>query len=76
MGNLARIGSDVTLGPVDCIEDDSPDTTTLGDEDADLPSPGQARFYLVEFNDGSASGFGTETAPGPRIPAGGGCPSD
>jgi hypothetical protein len=41
------------------------------------PAPGRARFYLVQSRAGTTtSGFGTESAPLPRLPAScaGGCP--
>src|SRR6185369_10828526 len=37
----------VDLGTVVCLENDSPDTDTLGFEDTQIPIPGRAFFYLV-----------------------------
>jgi Tol biopolymer transport system component len=46
VADLAVAGSTVDLGPVTCIEDDSPDNNTLGSEDAQQPDPGECFFYL------------------------------
>jgi hypothetical protein len=75
-GNLAdvlRAPSFINLGAVTCIEAVSPDTSTAGREDAALPAPGNAFFYLVEFNDGQASSYGSESAGAPQVPASGAC---
>jgi Tol biopolymer transport system component len=49
----------VDLGPVACLEDDSPDATTLGFEDPDEPVPGQAFFFLYRGSQGIDDGPGT-----------------
>ena len=45
-----------------------------------VPAPGKAFFYLVQSRDaqGMASGYGTESAPWPQLPAScdGGCPGE
>ncbi len=48
----------------------------MGSEDTELPSHGEAFFYLVEYNDGLASGYGTESAAKERFapPGQGSCP--
>ncbi len=61
------------LGPVVCIEAASPDTGTLGHEDAIDPAPGGIFFYLVEYDNGSRSGYGAESAAMPRMPSSGDC---
>ena len=53
VANLAIVGSTVDLGPVTCVEDDSPDNATAGNEDAAQPPPGQAFFYLYRGTKGS-----------------------
>jgi hypothetical protein len=53
VASLAIAGSTVDLGPVTCIEDDSPDNATIGNEDAAQPLPGQAFFYLYRGTKGS-----------------------
>jgi len=58
----------VDLGQVVCIEADSPDETTLGREDSEVPRHGMGFFDLVEYNDGSSSSYGTESASKPRAP--------
>ena len=57
----------VDLGPVECIESRSIDTTTEGFEDLMLPAGGEVFIYLVEFYDGWHSSYGTETAQSPRV---------
>ncbi len=73
VGSLGEAGDNIDLGTVTCILPDSSATSTQGHEDADNPAPGEAFFYVAAYNDGSDSGFGTETAPKPRIMTGGGC---
>jgi Tol biopolymer transport system component len=53
VASLAIVGSTVDLGPVTCIEDDSPDNATAGHEDAAQPMPGQTFFYLYRGTKGS-----------------------
>ncbi|GAB4373026.1 MAG: hypothetical protein Kow0062_09770 [Acidobacteriota bacterium] len=70
-GDVAQLGEG-DLGPVVCVEDDSPDPDTVGYEDAENPSPGQAFFYVYRGTEGSAAGpgswgrtsNGTERQPG------------
>ncbi len=63
----------ISLGPVTCIEPHSTDESTAGWEDSDLPNPGQAFFYLVEYEDGTSSSYGTESVHKPRAPGPGDC---
>jgi len=75
-GNLAEIqefADRLDLGQVVCVESHSLDFTTAGSEDPDIPAPGEAFFYLVEYHDQADSGYGTVTASKPRIPAVGDC---
>jgi hypothetical protein len=65
--NITDTGSVFDLGPVIWIEFASPDTETVGHEDAENPPLGQAFFYLAEYDDGAPSGFSTESAPRPRV---------
>jgi Tol biopolymer transport system component len=53
VASLAIAASTVDLGPVTCIEDDSPDNATAGNEDAAEPMPGQTFFYLYRGTKGS-----------------------
>jgi cysteine-rich repeat protein len=77
-GDLAVVrieGSSVNLGTVTCIERASIDTDTSGDEDTEVPSPGQVFFYAVQFYDGIAdSSYGSESVGRARVVSGGGCP--
>ncbi|HEX5043691.1 MAG TPA: hypothetical protein VFV75_12345 [Candidatus Polarisedimenticolaceae bacterium] len=58
------------LGIVQCIESASVDRTTAGFEHAELPLPGEAFFYAVEYDDVS---YGAESAAKPRIVFAGDC---
>jgi len=77
-GNLAALrvqGSNVDLGPVSCIEQNSIDGTTIGHEDAAVPAPGQVFFYAVQFFDGEQdSSYGSESAGRARVVNNGNCP--
>jgi len=57
LDSLAESASGVDLGNVVCLEDDSADPDTLGNEDAETPAPGEGYFYLARFN--SAPGAGS-----------------
>ncbi len=75
-GNVAELGpagGGVTdLGPVSCLEDDSPDATTTGFEDTLQPGAGEAWFFLYRGSEGLLAGPGSWGTP-PREPASGGC---
>ena len=73
VGALASGGSEISLGDVTCVEACSADAATRGHEDASIPSPGEAWFYLVESLDsrGASSSLGTESATRPYRAAGG-----
>jgi len=64
----------IDLGAVSCLEADSPDTETSGNEDSVDPALGTVRIYFVDYDDGRRISYGTETARKPRLPAGGDCP--
>ncbi len=71
--SLGETETSIDLGSVVCIETNSSAATTVGHEDGDLPAPGEAFFYLVAYNDGWESSYGTDTAAKPRESSGGGC---
>ena len=73
LANMRDNGIAVDLGAVHCIEAGSLDLSTAGSEDAALPSPGRAFFYLAEYNDGWTSSYGQESVSRPRVPGSGGC---
>ena len=69
-------GSTIDLGAVTCIENDSPDASTIGHEDATLPAAGQAFFYIYRGTQGINKGpgsWGTSSAGAPRVPSTGSC---
>jgi hypothetical protein len=70
---ITESGAVINLGHVTCIEGNSPDASTAGSEDPMLPEPGEAFFYLVQYDDGVSSSYGTESARKPREPAHGDC---
>jgi hypothetical protein len=71
--NVVLAGLVINLGSVVCLERDSSDASSVGDEDRELPEPGRAFFYLVEYDDGTSSSYGSESAGLPRAPAQGDC---
>jgi N-acetylneuraminic acid mutarotase len=71
--NLVHGASFISLGPVVCIDAASLDTSTEGQEDPENPAPGRVHFYLVEYDDGSASSYGSEGAGVPEVPGSGAC---
>ena len=73
LDNVVETDVVINLGTVVCIEANSADESTLGAEDAELPTPGQAFFYLVEYFDGISSTYGSESAGKPRAPGAGAC---
>ena len=80
-GDLASLAFDgvggVNLGAVACIEDESIDTDTIGDEDAAVPLPGQAFFYLIRGTQGVDDGpgsYGAATDGSERATTAGDCP--
>jgi len=74
-GDLASLGASggiVDLGTLVCIEEDSTDATTAGDEDVSIPAPGTAYFYLVRFELGFSTGeWGRSSADEVRQGTGG-----
>jgi hypothetical protein len=71
--NLADSGPMIGLGPVVCIEAGSVDASTAQAEDDELPEPGSAFFYLVEYSDGTSRSYGSVSAAKPRVPGTGSC---
>ena len=69
-------GNTVDLGAVYCVENDSVDNKTVGDEDPDEPASGQAFFYLHRgsqgVNDGPGS-WGHGTGSKDRVAGSGVC---
>jgi subtilisin family serine protease len=58
----------VDLGTVVCLEDDSPDADTTGNEDLEVPDLGEAFFYLARFNAAPGAGsYGGSTQNRDRI---------
>jgi Tol biopolymer transport system component len=79
-GDLASLEFDgaghVDLGAVVCVENDSDDNATAGDEDPDTPGPGQVFFYLYRGSQGSTAGpgsYGTASSGEERIVTDGDC---
>ncbi len=72
----SRGGSGVELGALDCIEEDSSDTSSSGHPDEQKPPAGTGRYYLVRFSLGKSLGdWGRGSAGGGRHGSGG-CTSD
>jgi Tol biopolymer transport system component len=76
IANLSIAGSTVNLGPVSCLEDDSPDNHTKGYGDPVQPAPGQAFFYLYRGSvgfDAAVGSYGQGSGGKERIAGTGGC---
>jgi hypothetical protein len=73
LANIRNLEPAYDLGTVTCIEADSGNESTAGDEDGDQPGPGDVFFYLVEYDDGLSSSYSTESAAKPRLPRVGDC---
>jgi hypothetical protein len=61
-GQVASLSADATnvfLGPVVCLENDSGDANTVGFPDPDTPGPGDVYFYLFRGSKGIAAGPGS-----------------
>ena len=66
----------VDLGPVVCLENDSPDADIRGFEDAAVPPVGHAFFFLFRGSRGLNYGPGTwgqSTSGAERVPGSGAC---
>jgi hypothetical protein len=61
------------LGPVVCVEASSIESSTGEREDSDLPSPGDAFYYVVAYSDGFSSTYGSVSAEKPRRAGAGDC---
>jgi N-acetylneuraminic acid mutarotase len=70
---LHEAGSFIDLGTVACLLPDSTGVNAPGCRDPEIPPLGQAFFYLVSYNDGLESGYGSDTASKPRVKTAGGC---
>jgi subtilisin family serine protease len=71
---LSETAGGVTLGPVVCIEDDSPDSETAGNEDTDVPAVGAGFFYAARFGaDPGASSYGGSSSSRDREASTGNC---
>jgi ELWxxDGT repeat protein len=73
LSSLSETSAIINLGTVTCVMDNAIDPTTAGREDAAIPAVGEGFFYLVAYNDGTSSGYGTESAEKPRTPGAGDC---
>ena len=71
--NLGELPQGIDLGVVVCIEPASADTDTVGHEDPFVPVAGETFFYVVEYDNGSVSTYGTDSAGQPRTPSTGDC---
>ena len=57
-----------------CTESVSLDESTLGNEDAEVPEPGEVFLYMAEYDDGERSSFGTVGCGGSTRMRRGVCP--
>jgi len=73
LSDIRETESVIDLGSVLCVEAQSPSEAIIVSEAPVLPAPGDGFFYLVEYDDGSRSSYGTESASKARTPASGDC---
>jgi len=66
-------GAGISLGRVVCLESRSLDGSTAGNEDSTTPAPGEAFFYLAEYNDGWSTSYGETASARPRVSISGSC---
>jgi hypothetical protein len=57
LGNLSESTIGVQLGKLTCIENDSVEPDTVGDEDSEQPAPGGGFFYLARLNAAPGAGW-------------------
>ncbi len=77
LSNIKLENEVLMLGDVRILARDTTDTSLSEDAAAELPAVGDARFYLIKSHtDRRGMGYGTESAPWPRVPTScdGGCP--
>jgi VCBS repeat protein len=71
---ITQGASQVNLGPVVCIENDSPNTDNIGNEDNVTPPLGGVFFYLFRNQDPQVKGsYGRSTLGNVRVPTSGDC---
>jgi hypothetical protein len=72
LASLGFAGDSVDLGPLTCVEDDSPDLHTGGREDGEVPEPGRGFFYVARgVRAGVAGAYGHSSDGRERVGAGG-----
>ncbi len=71
---ITQTATQVSLGPVVCIENDSPNTDNVGNEDNVTPPLGATFFYLFRTQDPQVKGsYGRSTLGKLRVAASGDC---
>ena len=74
LASLSETSGGVDAGTVVCLENDSADASTAGNEDTDTPAPGAAFIYLGRFNSFVGAGrYGGSTLNRDRNAALGDC---
>jgi hypothetical protein len=73
VGSLRVSEGVIDLGPVRCVAFGLTTASTAGLEDAEEPAPGEAFYYLAEYDDGARSSYGTASASRERVPGPGDC---
>jgi hypothetical protein len=72
--NIRELESFMDLGPVECLGAGLTGAgTTLLANNA-IPPAGEVFFYLVQYNDGISSSYGSESVSKARLPGAGNCP--
>ncbi|RMF72220.1 MAG: hypothetical protein D6738_11845 [Acidobacteria bacterium] len=76
VANLRHVGlTDIDLGPVTCLRDDTTTLDTLANPDPTLPAPGQAFFYVFRDDTSESGGlaYGQGSDSRYRTASGGDC---
>ncbi len=73
IGALTELPDIIDMGSVVCVESRSKDLTTVGEEDVEIPGPGEGFFYVGEYRDPHPSTYGSPDAPKPRAQGPGAC---
>jgi hypothetical protein len=68
LDQLRAVGSNFELGAVTCLQTNVVGDSSVGSEDASIPDPGNAFFYLVQFYDAAGeSSYGEPSAHKARV---------
>jgi len=73
LSNVRETHDQISLGTLTCLQPRSTATDNTGHEDTEIPALGETYFYLVSYNDGEESSYGSATVSKPRTATSGRC---